>query len=612
MKLTAYITLLFLATIAVCSAYAITCNGGYYPITSKGSGNFFEKCCPSKTDCAGPDSCFREKSVDGSNLFICSNNNWNSCAEENKNQIAYGYTCLVNYQEPTQGNKIYNGWYRLSDTSRCQPSASGCGNKCPSDYCEYSYSTEGSKGGQYARLMNYPDYDSSCINGFCIYEGCKERISSSQDQRCFSAIADDDKDGVPNQLDECPHSDFYLLLNYDVNERGCTKGIFSSIPSPKCNNLEGKGNNLRIVITPCGWDASEGLDFIYWAKKIADKIKNVEPFKTYGSKYTINYVWDTRKAGYKGYSMDSTGKKTADPDKTCGGSSAAISQTMAYDTCGKDNTIILEIAHNSGEAGSNDPRNNPAESIIGQGMAWCCETDPNCCSILSNDPVNGYEQGSWDGRVVYTSLHEMGHLFELGHPFGWTTVPPQAQKAQSPEKDIYNDEYSPSIYPISDLNYQNSPCPIWDYPEYTKWAQTNNQMFGCYQGYSNFLYTYSPLSNDAEKDDMMSSYDENEINLKYNPVGAKLIEDALVNGYDNYIKLKYPSKCEDIDDKTKRETCLIKACKGINPNLIDPVSGKAVEYLCCEGNPKEKGISPLLPDGSVNNKFLECYVGYSP
>ncbi len=291
----------------------------------------------------------------------------------------------------------------------------------------------------------------------------------------------------------------------------------------------------------------------------------------------------------------------------------SISQTMTYDTCGKDNTIILEIAHNSGEAGSNNPRIDPAQSIIGQGMAWCCGTDPNCCSSLAADPVNGYDQDSWDSRVVYTALHEMGHLFALGHPFGWTTVPIQVQKAQSPEKiELYNDEYSPSVYPISDLNYQNMPCPIWDYPEYSKWTQVNNHILGCYQGYSNFLYTYSPLSIDIENDDIMSSYDGKESNMEYNPVGTKLIEDALISGYDNYLTLKYPSKCEDIDLKDKREECLIKACKGINPNLIDPSTGKALEYLCCEGNPKEKGILPLLEDGSVNPKFLECYVAYSP
>ncbi len=288
MKKLNYLALFFFALTAY-PVYSITCDGGYYPITSDGGyGNIIERCCPSRTDCAVYDRCFRESSVDGSNYFICSGNNWNACYEANKNKVLSGHICIVNYQEPSQGNKAYNGWYKLSDTPQCQPSQQECGNKCPDDYCEYSYSTASLGAESFARSMNYPDYDSSCVNNLCIYQGCKERLSSSIDQKCFSVIADDDKDGVPNQLDECPHSWFYLLLNFDVNERGCTDGIILDVPDPKCNNLAGSGENLKIVITPCGWEASEGLDFVYWAKKIADKITNVEPFKTYSSKYTIN------------------------------------------------------------------------------------------------------------------------------------------------------------------------------------------------------------------------------------------------------------------------------------------------------------------------------------
>ncbi|MBU0757398.1 MAG: hypothetical protein KKF44_04980 [Nanoarchaeota archaeon] len=87
------------------------------------------------------------------------------------------------------------------------------------------------------------------------------------------------------------------------------------------------------------------------------------------------------------------------------------------------------------------------------------------------------------------------------------------------------------------------------------------------------------------------AYDEN-LRTEYNPVGKKLINDAINMGYKKYIDTKYPHNCGEINelfidtfDKTPdatvnkiRDNCLLNECSFINPDLPNALSNIEV---CC-------------------------------
>ncbi|MBU0757940.1 MAG: hypothetical protein KKF44_07755 [Nanoarchaeota archaeon] len=56
--------------------------------------------------------------------------------------------------------------------------------------------------------------------------------------------------------------------------------------------------------------------------------------------------------------------------------------------------------------------------------------------------------------------------------------------------------------------------------------------------------------------------------FKFNPVSAKLIEDALLESYNLYLSKQYPHKCEDIADLANRELCIAKIGQAITSVVV--------------------------------------------
>ncbi len=559
----------------------LTCSDGKEPISSVFiDGIVHTACCdPKTTTCVYDEKCYSVNTPKNPR-FLCYNNKWYLCSESNSAPFIFEDMYICNN----------NKWNLIDEnTFRCEDKSSFCGSPCESQCLDESFLDKlvdliGGTDNKppYNQKAPTTPFSGKCIDGFCIDVGCT--YSYTYDTDCFSSSKDEDIDGVPDKYDSCPGTP----TNHEVDEEGCSLRDFTLLN--RCNHVYGEGSNLNIVITACGWEKYEKPVFEYWAKKIAEGISKVEPYKSYKDKYSIFYVWTFQKSDNKGFKIDeTTGLSVEDSTKKCFESNE-LTKAIVSETCElNENLVILDIAHNSGEATSSYSHQF---AVVGQGVPWCCDMSGTCCSGYAEDTKKGYSFGSWDKDVVFTALHESGHLFKTWHSSGWK-IPPSAVPKQA--QDTNNDYYSPSIYPISSQNYLSEPCPIWDFPEYKKWAKINKQAIGCFPGYSewdSFLYTYSPL------DEFTIMSGNRNPPFKYDPVTTKLIEDALLNGYDDYLELEYPHKCEEIDNQEKREECLIKAC-----NYIDDSFEKE---KCCLGDPQNMGISPTLDNNQENSKYNLC------
>ena len=589
------ITLFFLTLISF--SIAEECPPGQEKIISYSAdkSEIFEGCCEDldKPTCVwGEGTCYYG-SFSAGPWYLCFENNWYDC---NRERLVGDYYC--DYEQRDENG--YSIWIPFEDYESgcfgensycgiCLGKNEYCGLPCTPKCVDNPISNPDYEGTPYNQIQATRQYTGKCSEGICVERDCNyNKYSYSSD--CFTTIQDTDLDGVPDEYDRCKTP--FELRNFEVDEYGCAPSDY--IVETECSHLFGTGSNINFVVFPCGFDVHEKVVFEYWSKKISDIIQRAEPYNSYPNEYSVYYVWSTEKEGFKGYS-GSLGNQVEDSSKKCHSGKEA-SKSMIDQVCGNlENQIIIDVAHNSAEAGADYEF---SFAIVSEGTPWCCGILENCCSIYEKNELLGYGEGSVSEDMPYMVLHEIGHLFKLGHSTGFVSG---ESLIEGQFKDYTEDLYSPIVYPISEDNYVNEPCPIWDFPEVHYWADLFGQSVGCYQGYWDYKHSYSILNYEMEWTTMTTPREPPFI---YSPISARLIEIALTEGYENFISMDFPNKCEDFEDQTIREECLVKACKYVEEDRKEE---------CCKGTPIELGIDPEIDESgeATNPLFIDCMNLYS-
>lgn len=386
-----------------------------------------------------------------------------------------------------------------------------CGNLCGQNEnrCE---DIEGKPEGYVPKYLEFPSNDGICIGGKCLRKGCDPEFSEDFEY-CNGYVKDTDCDGIMDTDDNCPqdcrmnlYASMYNVVNTDEN--GCP---MVDLPKTECMHLKGSGSNVNIIIVPCGFSDDKDSIFYYWTRQIANSLDTIYPFAfpENKEKYSLSYVWDTRKKDI----VSGTGLDELDSCLNDEGESFKIVNEA---DCPSKNQVVFQLAHRAFSPEAIGYANG-LHSVGTQGWGSCCPANKECCK-------------NWDYQVISTAFHEIGHLFNLGHP----------DEAVTDSNNYYS--YSFDQLPA------DSSCPIWNLPEYTLFEDLNQLKIGCYATKDSLEQNLDPkIYNSVDIETLMVSYvyvpPDNK--WEYDPVSAKLINDAIQEGFDKYKRRKYPHKCED-------------------------------------------------------------------
>lgn len=475
-----------------------------------------------------------------------------------------------------------------------------CGNMCPEDRCEDEYFQ-----GDYAtgftgvyRWIDYPEYSGVFHNGNCLRSGCSPSYFESN--YCSNFMKDSDSDGVPDTLDECEGNIYSNLINEfstnsKVNKYGCPETFvreFSCVPISN-QDANNENANLNIIFYPCGLGktAEEASIFEYWSKLTAAGFSPIEPFKSNPSNYQFYYIWDTEKKDII------TNAEIDQLDACLWGLEATKEKIINSPNCPENNVIIYQIAYRAyqGDVMGKVFELGSPFGVQRLGLASCCPENKHCCE-------------SFNDYFVSTALHEVGHSLKLSHIFSnqedaefSSMIELKNLNGQDYEQMMHN-LYSPTVYPISDSNKLEENCPVWDYETYKKWENSLNSEVKCYPGQYDTINLFGPVNENT----IMLPHNYVASDYYFDPVSAKLIEDALTLGYDRYLELSYPKRCEQILESTYFKEILLKKPENKGKKIED-LAAECLIKACrhVEESRKEECCGPIL-DMKLGNEYHQA------
>lgn len=482
-----------------------------------------------------------------------------------------------------------------------------CGSRCPENKCEDEYfhgdeSTGYSGGYRYVRYLL--EYNGVARGSKCIIRGCNPIYIEAE--YCSLFQKDSDGDGVLDLEDECQGELYTNLLDNlkdyekqtEINEVGCPEVSLSRDVCMPVGKDSIDETNVNIVLYPCGLgkNPSDESIFYYWSKLTASGFSETEPYKSNPEKYKFYYLWNTDK-------KDVITPASFDDLEICLGEVQKIESIVDMaDGCPKANRLVYIIAYRAYSVALGmvlDLGSPFGAQTLGKGK--CCPENIMCCESYNNE-------------FVETALHEVGHSLKLNHieyeeredDFSYFPRVEFVDGDGLDFRDKVNNLYTPEVYPITPAYVSEEPCPIWDYDAYKKFEKKTGLDMMCVPGQ---LMSQNTFGSVHEYTLMYPSSYQAEDYI-FDPVSAKLINDALEIGYDRYKSLTYPYNCEKIIDSTyfkeifmkepenrgkKIEDvaaeCLIKACRYVEENrkeeccmLVREISNKEEHYDKCINN----------------------------
>ncbi len=469
----------------------------------------------------------------------------------------------------------------------CNDEQKDCGNKCNlgDSVCE---DPETLPIGVTPKLIQNPEYEGVCNDLRCLNIGCKARTIENLEY-CNGFIKDNDCDGIVDSADNCPGDCIQSLINMmyndvKIDDYGCQVNDF--IQEQTCNNIAGNGENANIVIIPCGFKEGQQNIFYYWSKKIADKLSEEVPFslESNSEKFSVSYIWDTQKSD-----VVTEGEIDLTACLHDNGISEKISEKAG---CKSENRLIFNLVHR----GINDKNLGLANPLLAkssgpQGWPSCCPSNLKCCINYNN-------------KVTEIAMHEIGHLFLIGHSDIWD---PSSLYLKLSNNYYYEDK--------SYVPYGDSPCPIWNFDKFHYFESILNQKIGCYSININMFDNVYSGVNPNERSLMSESGGR----IEFDPVSAKLIDDAIKMGFDKYKEYYYPINCDDFLDPQildQKDLSYLGPNLDLNGKIAKEDIAKCFVEKCRTAIDSEKRecCAPLAEENPFiqeldklqNKEFLDC------